>query len=89
MTNFMPLNTPLDHVLMQIKDDATLTWSDKLKSDLNKRPRNKYCCFHREHEHDTSKCCDPKQQIETLIKQGKLQRLIKGRENQPRDLEPN
>ena len=31
---------------MQIRDDVALTWSDKLKSDLNKRPRNKYYLFH-------------------------------------------
>ena len=56
MTNFTPLNTPLDQVLMQIKDNAALTWPDKLKGDLNKRPRNKYCRFHRDHRHDTSEC---------------------------------
>ena len=72
MTNFTPLNTPLDQVVMQIRDDTTLTWSDKLKSDLNKIPRNKYCHFHRDHGHDTSKCYDLKQQTKALIKQGKL-----------------
>ena len=44
--NFTPLNTPLDQVLMQIRDDAALTWPNKLKGDPNKRPRNKYCRFH-------------------------------------------
>ena len=54
--NFTPLNTPLDQVLMQIKDDAALTWLDKLKGDPNKRPRNKYCRFHGDHIHNTFKC---------------------------------
>ena len=37
MINFTQLNTPLNQVLMQIKDEATLTWLDKLKGDLNKK----------------------------------------------------
>ena len=56
----MPLNTLLDQVLMQIRDDATLTWSDKLKSDPNKKLRNKYYRFHLDHGHDTSECYDLK-----------------------------
>lgn len=43
--NFMSLNTPLDQVLMQIRDDTTLTWPNKLKGDPNKKPRNKYYHF--------------------------------------------
>ena len=46
ITNFTPLNAPLDQVLMQIKDDSALTWPNKLKGDPNKRLRNKYCHFH-------------------------------------------
>ena len=42
--NFTLPNTSLDQVLMPIRDDAVLTWPDKLKGNLNKRPRNK--CFH-------------------------------------------
>ena len=71
-TNFTPLNAPLDQVLMQIKDEGTLTFSGKLKSDPTKRPRNKYCHFHRNHSHDTADCYDLKQQIEALIREGKL-----------------
>ena len=41
-TNFTPLNVPLDQVLMQIKDEGTLTFPGKLKSDPTKRSRNKY-----------------------------------------------
>ena len=65
MTNFTPLNSLLDQVLMQIRDDVALTWPDKLKS---KRLRNKYCRFHRDHGHETSECYNLKQQIEALIK---------------------
>ena len=40
--NFTPLNTPLNQVFMQIRDNVVLTWPNKLKGDLIKRPRNKY-----------------------------------------------
>lgn len=49
------------------RDNATLTWPNKLKGDPNKRPKNKYCHFHRDHEHDTSECYDLKQQKEAFI----------------------
>ena len=57
---------------MQIKDDTTLIWPDKFKGDPNKRSRDKYCHFHHDHSHNTSECYDLKQQIEALIRQGKL-----------------
>ena len=75
-TSFTPLITLIDQVLMQIKDEGTLTFPGKLKGDPNKRSRDKYCCFHRDHGHDTADCYDLKQQIETFIRQGKLQRFI-------------
>ena len=61
---------------MQIKDNTTLMWPGKLKGDPNKSSRDKYCHFHRDHSHDTSECYDLKQQIEALIRQGKLQQFI-------------
>ena len=61
---------------MQIKDEGTLTFPGKLKSDPSKRSRNKYCRFHRDHGHDTADCYDLKQQIEALIIEGKLQRFV-------------
>ena len=83
-TSFTPLTTPIDQVLMQSKDEGALTFPGKLKSDPNKRSRDKYCRFHRDHGHDTADCYDLKQQIEALIRQGKLQKFVnKGRTDQP------
>jgi len=71
---------------MQIKDEGSLTFLDKLKGDHSKRSRDKYCCFHRDHGHDTFDYYDLKQQIEALIKQGKLQRFVgKERTDQPQE----
>ena len=75
-TSFTPVNAPIDQVLMQIKDEGTLTFLGKLKSDPSKRSRNKYYRFHRDHGHDTADCYDLKQQIEALIREGKLQKLV-------------
>jgi len=66
--HYMPLNEPLDQVLMQIKDDLSLQWLEKMKGDASKRNKNKYCRFHKDHEHDTNKCYDLKQQVENLIR---------------------
>ena len=54
----MPLNVPLDQVLMQIKDDPSLKWPEKMKGNPNKCNKNKYCRFHRDHGHDTDECYD-------------------------------
>ena len=58
--HYTPLNVPLDQVLMQIKDDPSLKWPEKMKEDPNKRNKNKYCHFHKNHGHDTNKCYDLK-----------------------------
>ena len=59
-TSFIPLTTPIDYVLMQIKDKGTLTFPGKLKGDPNKRSRDKYYCFHHDHGHDTANYYDLK-----------------------------
>ena len=60
-TSFTPLNTPINQVLMQIKDERALTFLGKLKGDLSKRSRDKYYRFHRDHGYDTFDCYDLKQ----------------------------
>ena len=49
-----------------------LTWPGKLKGDLSKKSRDKYCCFHQDHDHDMFECYDLKQHVEALIRQEKL-----------------
>ena len=67
---------PLEQVLMQIKEDPSLKWLEKMKGDSNKHNRNKHCYFHKDHRHDTDECYDLKQQIENLIRQGKLRNFL-------------
>ncbi|XP_075650079.1 uncharacterized protein LOC142620620 [Castanea sativa] len=58
------------------QDEGALTFLGQLKGDPNKRSRDKYCWFHRDHVHDKSNCYDLKQQIDALIWQEKLQRFV-------------
>ena len=62
---------------MQIKDEEAFTYPGKLKGDPNRQSRDKYCRLHRDHGYDTTDCYDLKQQIEALIKQGKLQKFVR------------
>ncbi|XP_065627830.1 uncharacterized protein LOC136066831 [Quercus suber] len=82
---YTPLHILLEQVLMHIKDDLSLKWPEKLKGDPNKRNRNKYCCFHRDHGHDIDECFDLKQQIENLIRQRKLRNFL-GRDHKDEKL---
>lgn len=61
---------------MQIKDKPSLKWLEKLKGDLSKMAKSKYCWFHRDHGHDTDECYDFKQQIEVFLRQGKLKNFV-------------
>ena len=82
---YTPLNMPLEQVLIQIKDNPSLKWLEKIKGYPNKRNRNKYYRFHKDHGHDTDKCFDLKQQIENLISQGKLRNFL-GRDHKDEKL---
>ena len=82
---YTPLNMLFEQVLMKIKDDPSLKWPEKIKGDPNKRNRNKYCHFHRDHGHDTNECFDQKQQIENLIRQRKLRNFL-GRDHKDEKL---
>ena len=82
---YTPLNMLLEQVFMQIKDDHSLKWPEKMIGDPNKCNRNKYCHFHKDHGHDTDECFDLKQQIENLIRQGKLRNFL-GRDHKDKKL---
>ncbi|XP_050281620.1 uncharacterized protein LOC126722505 [Quercus robur] len=74
---FTPLVMPVDKILTQIKDEHYLKWPRPLHSSPNVRDKNKYCRFHKDHSHNTEDCRDLKEQIEELIRKGKLQRYVK------------
>ena len=69
---FTPLVMPVDKILMQIKDEHYLKWPRPLHSSPHIRDKNKYCHFHKDHGHYTEDFRDLKEQIEELIRKGKL-----------------
>ena len=74
---FTPLVMPVDKILMQIKDEHYLKWPWPLHSSPHIRDKNKYCRFHKDHAHYTKDFRDLKEQIEELIRKGKLQKYVK------------
>ncbi|XP_065620093.1 uncharacterized protein LOC136063518 [Quercus suber] len=77
MVKFTLLVMPVDKILAQIKDEHYLKWPRPLHSSPNVRDKSKYCRFHKDHGHYTEDCRDLKEQIEELIRKGKLQKFMK------------
>ncbi|GFY86953.1 hypothetical protein Acr_05g0005920 [Actinidia rufa] len=77
--NLPPLNTPVAQVLSEIKHEEFIKWPGKIKTDPQKRNRNKYCEFYRDHGHNTEDCFQLKEQIADLIKRGYLRKYITDR----------
>ncbi|XP_010266763.1 PREDICTED: uncharacterized protein LOC104604198 [Nelumbo nucifera] len=77
--NFTLLNMPRSEVLMQIRDRNYIRWPEKMKTQSNKRNREKYCEFHRDHGHDTKNCFDLRKHIEDLIRRGFIKSEIAAR----------
>ncbi|GFZ02291.1 hypothetical protein Acr_15g0008990 [Actinidia rufa] len=73
------LNAPVTQVLSKIKHEEFVKWPGKIKTDPQKRNRNKYYEFHRDHGHNTEDCFQLKEQIADLIKRGYLRKYVAAR----------
>ena len=76
-TSFTPLIMPIEQVLMQIRDDPSLQWPKPISALAKRRDKNKYYRFHQDHGHRIDECRHLKDQVETLIRQGKLQNYVR------------
>ena len=76
-TNFTSLIMPIEQVLMQIRDDPSRQWPKPISTLIERRDKNKYCRFHQDHGHHIDEYRHLKNQVETLIWQGKLQKYVK------------
>jgi len=74
---------PIEQVLIQIRDDPSLQWSKPISTPIERKDKSKYCRFHQDHKHRTDECRHLKDQVETLIRQGKLQKYV--RKTEPTD----
>ncbi|XP_074377772.1 uncharacterized protein LOC141719296 [Apium graveolens] len=76
-TEYASLNTPRSQILMDIEKERDLRWPKPLRADPAKLHKSKYYCFHKDVGHDTGNCRHLKDEIEFLIKKGKLSRFTK------------
>ena len=89
-TSFTPLTTPINQVVMQIKDEGALTFPNKLKGDPNKRSRDRYCHFHHDHGHDTADCYDLSSKLKPSSSKGSCKGLSARKERtHPKNRLPN
>lgn len=68
---FTLLNTSWKHILMEIKNQDIIHWSDKI-SKRSKKEFTKYCYFYQEYRHDTEDCLVLKKEINALVCWGYL-----------------
>ena len=77
--HFTPLVAIVEQILEDLRADPDPKWPVKLRSNLDRRPKNKYCHFHKDHGHDKDDCFELKNHIEELIQRGRLQRFVAGK----------
>ncbi|XP_052203975.1 uncharacterized protein LOC127809253 [Diospyros lotus] len=73
---FTLLNTPRAEILAIIENKDYLKKSRPMKAPANKRSKDKYCRFHRDHGHDMEECHQLKEEIQELINRGFLRRFV-------------
>ncbi|RWV79119.1 hypothetical protein GW17_00059803, partial [Ensete ventricosum] len=72
----IPLNSTRTEIFLQIQERRLLKTLNPMKTRSKRRDKRRYCCFHREHGHDTKECRDFQSQIEDLIRQGHLYHYV-------------
>ena len=73
---FTPLSRPIQEVMAIAEAQNLLKKPNKLKSSPEKRDREKYCRFHKDHGHNTKDYFRLKIDIEKLIKSGHLAEFV-------------
>ncbi|KAG1326597.1 hypothetical protein COCNU_01G005310 [Cocos nucifera] len=73
---------------MEIREQ--LPRSKRMHTHLGKHNLNKFCLYHRDHNHDIEECIQLQDEIEELIRRGRLGRFLRqrpeGREDRSRAL---
>ena len=68
--NYAPLNSSKTQVLMEIREQ--LSRPERMRSHPSKRNPNKFCLYHHDHGHDTEECIQLQDEIEELVRRGRL-----------------
>ena len=61
-----PLNASKTQVLMEVREQ--LPRPERMRTHLGKRNPNKFCLYHRDHDHDTEERIQLRDEIEELIR---------------------
>ena len=79
-------------ILMEIEKDKDVRWPKPLRMEGERKNQHLYCRFHKDNGHNTDDCRQLKDEIEFLIRRGKLDKYTKdgnggnnNRERQERD----
>ncbi|EHA8591482.1 hypothetical protein COCNU_scaffold060974G000020 [Cocos nucifera] len=57
----------------------------RMRSHPSKRNPNKFCLYHRDHDHDTEECIQLQDEIEELVRRGRLGRFLRRRSEEWKD----
>ena len=63
---------PVHQVLEKVKNESFFKWPNKLVGNPEKRIRNLYCQYHRDHGHTTEDCRNLWDHLDQLAREGKL-----------------
>ena len=66
---------PVHQVLEKIKNES-FKWPNKMMGNPEKRSRNLYCQYHRDHGHTTEDCKSLWDHLDQLAREGKLKQLL-------------
>ena len=66
----------MHQVLEKIKNESFFKWPNKMMGNPEKRNRNLYCQYHRDHSHTTEDCRSLWDHLNQLAREGKLKQLL-------------
>ena len=66
----------MHQVLEKVKNESFFKWPNKIVGNPEKRNRNLYCQYHRDHGHTTEDCRNLWDHLDQLVREGKLKQLL-------------
>ena len=64
---------PVHQVLEKVKNESFFKWPNKMVGNPEKRNRNLYCQYHRDHGHSTEDCRSLWDHLDQLVREGKIE----------------
>ena len=66
----------MHQVLEKVKNESFFKWPNKMMGNPEKRNRNLYCQYHRDHGHTPEDCRSLWDHLDQLVREGKLKQLL-------------